>query len=738
MDMKTFSQLNYNRLLIVAYRLPFKFVKKGNTLKAVQNSGGLVSAILSLSEKIGPRDHNGKNILWIGFGGLPGEKYVNDTKFDLQSVAIPESVNEKFYGGFCNDTIWPLFHYFSSLAVYDNTYYKAYAEANHLFFEEVKKVIQPGDFVWVHDYQLMLLPELIRNDFPETNMGFFLHIPFPSYELFRLLPRKWRETILRGIIGADLIGFHTNDYTQYFLRTVKRTLGYEYVNNHIYTDDRIVKVDAFPIGIDFEKFNNSSALVQVTKEKTKLKKQLSNKKFVFSVDRLDYTKGLLNRLKAYEFFLEKYPEWHEKVIFNMVVVPSRDQIERYKEMKKEIEATVGRINGNYSNLSWRPIIYQYKSLTFPELVALYNTSDVGLITPLRDGMNLVAKEYVASQKETSGMLILSEMTGAASELTEAIIINPTDVEETGDAISKALEMPQKEKQQKITRMQERLKNYNVFTWANDFFNQANEIRREQEEMSVRYIDSKVLSAIKKDYQKASSRIVFLDYDGTLIPFSKYPEQALINDKAEKVIERLTDDSKNKIVIISGRDKDFLERQFTKANVTLIAEHGFFKKEPMKDWEPNVSLDIDWKQKVIPILHEYVDRCTGSFIEEKFASLAWHYRNVDPDFAELRMNELKDNLHEILKNNLNLQILEGNKVLEIKSLVYNKGTVAATLWQQSNFEFILAIGDDKTDEDIFRAMPEKAYTIKVGTTLSFAKFNLRRQKNIYDLFQDLVS
>jgi trehalose 6-phosphate synthase/phosphatase len=735
--MKNFAELNYNRLIIIAYRLPFRVIKKSKSTGIVQNSGGLVSAVLALSEKMNSDNKLKKDIVWIGAGSDIDDKYLFNVNIEICTITIPDSINDKFYGGFCNDTIWPLFHYFPVLTVYDKHYYKAYEDANTLFYEKVKKIIQPGDFVWVHDYQLFLLPGLIRKDFPEANIGFFLHIPFPSYELFRLLPRKWREAILKGLIGADLIGFHTNDYTQNFIKSVKRTLGYECVHNYIYTAERIVRADAFPIGIDYDKFHNSSVSLSIAKEKKKLKKELSEQKLIFSVDRLDYTKGLLDRLKAYEYFLERYPKWHRKVIFNMVVLPSRDNIERYREMKKEIEATVGRINGKYSNLSWRPVIYQYKSLTFNELVARYDISDAGLITPLRDGMNLVAKEYVASQQENIGMLILSEMTGAASELTEAIIINPKDVEETGDAIFKALEMSHKEKEKRIGKMQKRLQHYNVFTWANDFFNQTSEIRSEQQSMSVRFIDHNSLKNIKEQYKKARSRIIFIDYDGTLIPFSKYPEQAVMTEKVEKIIKQLTDDPKNKIVIISGREQKFLEKQFKKVDITIIAEHGFFIKEPHQKWKTNIAVDLDWKQKVLPILNEYVDRCSGSFIEEKYASLAWHYRNVEEDFAELRINELKDDLQEILRHNSKLQVLEGNKVLEIKSIAYNKGSVADSLLGSTPYEFIMAIGDDKTDEDLFKAMPENTYTIKVGTSLSIAKYNLKRQKQLYELFQELL-
>lgn len=736
--MKTFSQLEYNRLVIVSYRLPFKFVKKGKHVRAIQNSGGLVSAILALSEKINLDVSDPSKILWVGEGESQTEKYNADSRFELHPVTIPPALNDKYYGGFCNDTIWPLFHYFPSLTVYDHHYFKAYEEANTLFYEVLKGILQTGDFIWVHDYQLMLLPALVRNRFLDVHIGFFLHIPFPSSEIFRLLPRKWREVLLKSLTEADIIGFHTNDYTQHFLRSVKRTLGYECVQNFIYTGDHITKADAFPIGIDYDKFHDSSSSLTVLKEKKKLREQLAGNKLIFSVDRLDYAKGLLNKLRAYELFLERYSQWHQKVVFNMVVIPSRDQIERYREMKKEIEATVGRINGKYSNLSWRPIIYQYKSIPFHELVALYDISDVGLITPLRDGMNLVSKEYIACQKDNIGMLILSEMAGAASELTESIIITPTDMDETSEAICKALEMPQKEKEQKVQKMQERIRNYNVFTWANDFFNQAKEIKDIQKKMSVNFIEASSLEHIKDTYQKAGSRVIFIDYDGTLIPFSTYPEQAVMNEKAQRVITTLTDDSKNRVIIISGRNKEFLERQFKNAKVMLIAEHGFFTKEPGLDWAMSLSVELDWKQKVIPILKEYVDRCNGSFMEEKYASLAWHYRNVDMDFASLRINELRDDLMEILKNNNNLQILEGNKVIEIKSLAYNKGTVASRILQEGKYSFAMAIGDDKTDEDLFRALPSDAHTIKVGTGLSIARYNLKKQKQLYDLFQELTA
>jgi trehalose 6-phosphate synthase/phosphatase len=736
--MKNFDQFNFKRIIIVAYRLPFKLVRKKEEYYPMQNSGGLVSAILSLSEKMNSDNNSSSKILWVG----TGEKQLSDEKihpnFKLHPVEIPRKINEKYYRGFCNDTIWPLFHYFPSRTVYDNSYFDAYIAANNLFFQELQNLIKPGDMIWIHDYQLFLLPEMVRKNFPAASIGFFLHIPFPSYELFRLFSRKWREMILSGMTGADVVGFHTNDYTQHFIKSVKRTLGYKVDRNFISVNERLCKADAFPIGIDFNKFHDACYSQKTIIHNDNLRRYLSGNKLIFSIDRLDYSKGFLYRLKAYERFLEKYPEWHFKVVFNMIVIPSRDKIESYLEIKKEIEATVGRVNGKYSTLHWRPIIYQYKSIPFNELIAIYNISDVGLITPLRDGMNLVAKEYVACQNEPYGMLVLSEMAGAAVELNESIIINPTDIEETSDAINKALFMPDEEKESRILKMQNRLSRYNVFTWTTDFFNQVVDVKKEQKYMQAKFMDDNILRSIQIKYYKAINRLFFIDYDGTLTPIAKLPEMAVLHEKTKNVLKSIVSDKRNKVVIISGRNKEFIDDQFTNLNAILVAEHGYFIKYPEAEWEKSVEIDLSWKKKIRPILNDYVDRCNGSMMEEKNASIVWHYRNADEEIASLRINELKDDLYEILKNELKLNVLEGDKVLEVKSILYDKGTVANALLNKENYDFILALGDDSTDEDLFRVIPDYGFTIKVGSKPTNARFNIRNQTQIFDILNLFTS
>ena len=737
------NEKKFKRLVIAAYRLPFKFTRTKKGYKAIQNSGGLVSAILSLSEnfkKSGTMSIPSK-IVWAGIAdNLPdnfSSKEFDNEYFEIAPVTIPQHQNDLFYGGFCNDLIWPLFHYFPSYSVFNNSYFQAYQEVNSKFCDEIVKIIKPGDFIWIHDYQLMLLPELLQRRIPETTIGFFLHIPFPSFEIFRLMPRPWREAIIYGLLGADLIGFHTHDYTQHFIKSVKRTTGFECNQNVIYAHNKLVKADAFSIGIDYDKFHNACLDKLVLIEKQKIRNSIHGHKLIFSVDRLDYSKGLLLRLAGYEKFLEKFPKWHNKVIFNMVVVPSRDNIDKYKDMKREIESTIGRINGKYSSLEWRPIIYQYKSLSFNELVALYDISDVGLITPLRDGMNLVAKEYIACQIENKGVLILSEMAGAAAELNEALIINPADNIEMAEAIYSALEMTAVDKHTRLERMQKRISSYNVFTWANDFFNQTFEIREQQESMRVKLIDKSIVSKIVTDYQNAGQRVIFLDYDGTIVSLSKYPDLATIGQDTLRIIKKLANDPKNSIVIISGRSRDFLESQFKGVNVTLVAEHGYFIRSINDDWRSTFTSDLNWKDSVKPILLEYVRRCNGTFIEEKTSSIAWHYRNADSDFAQLRLHELRDDLVEIIRHKTNFEIIEGNKVLEVKSGKYDKGQAAISLIKNRHFEFILAAGDDKTDESLFSALGGSSYTISVGFSHSLAKYNVPDVAYLLKLLKDLI-
>jgi trehalose 6-phosphate synthase/phosphatase len=727
----------FDRLVVVSYRLPFRLFRN----KVMRNAGGLVSAILALTEKPEMSGQLGQKIVWVGKSDDTPEGLAQVQEqvkaFELVPVPIEERLDDKYYAGFCNDMIWPLFHYFPLLASFDGAHFEAYRQAHALFAEKLMALVRPTDLVWVHDYHLMLLPGLLRERLPNANIGFFLHIPFPSFEIFRLMPRGWREALLRGLLGADLVGFHAFDYTQHFLRAISRTLGMETTMNSVVAEGRLIKAETFPLGIDYDKFRAATQDKEVQREREKLNHALGKKRLIFSVDRLDYSKGLLHRLLGYEYFLEKHPRWHGKIVFNMVVIPSRESVGRYQDMKKEIEATVGRINGRYGSLTWRPLVYQYQSLGFTELVALYDRSDVGLITPIRDGMNLVAKEYLACQSTNLGVLILSEMAGAAAELGEAILINPTDKVEMAAAIARALEMPLADRRAVLERMQYRLQTYDVFAWAKDFFDTMDDVKKEQQVLKVRLINPAIADQILEKYRSASHRIMFLDYDGTLVPFSRYPETAVPGEGLLGQLRRLADDARNTLVIVSGRQREFLDRWFGGLRAVLIAEHGAFVRLMPDDWVSEVDADPAWKQQVWPVLRRYADRCTGAFIEEKGLSLVWHYRNSGPEIALLRSQELKEELRELVTHDQRLQIMEGHKVIEVKRAGYDKGTVAVKLLSLAPFDFILAIGDDKTDEDLFRALPPQALTVKVGVTASLAQYNLKDQQQVIKLMGHLL-
>ena len=727
----------FRRLVVVSNRLPFNVIEKEGRLELQESVGGLVSGISAYLESLKSTSFGESEYIWIGWPGISvngkdkREELIKKlSEFNAYPVFISETTMNNFYHGFCNRVLWPLFHYFPSYVIYDADYWLHYKKVNEIFRDKIMEVIKPGDVVWIHDYHLMLLPKLLREKIGDLLIGFFLHIPFPSFEVFRLLPTEWRKEILLGILGADLIGFHTYEYTQYFLTSVLRILGYENRLGTINTGERIVKVDTFPMGIHFRKFHNAPNSEEVKQITERLKKTVKNLKVVLSIDRLDYTKGIINRVEGYELFLEKNPEWHERIVLILVVVPSRVGVEHYQRTKKQIDELVGKVNGRFSRVNWTPILYQSRYLPFHELVAYYSISDVALITPLRDGMNLIAKEYISTRTDKKGVLILSEMAGASKELVEAIIINPNNREEIASALKAALEMPEEEQMRRIQIMQRRLSRYDVMRWANEFIQNLISTKEEQKRLEAKLLDKQKLIM---DFKKANKRLIFLDYDGTLVPYFAAPKLARPDQYLIKILRAL---SENEIVLISGRDRNTLQNWFAEVNITLVAEHGIWIKERGSEWRMIKPLMNDWKPKILPILEIYTDRLPGSFIEEKEFSLAWHYREADPEHSSIIAKELIDHLVNFTAN-IDVQVVEGNKVIEIKNSGVNKGTIGLYYISKDNFDFICAIGDDLTDEDLFRVLPETAYSIRVGMIQSHARYNLHSYREVRELLEELA-
>ncbi|MGV3527430.1 MAG: bifunctional alpha,alpha-trehalose-phosphate synthase (UDP-forming)/trehalose-phosphatase [Flavisolibacter sp.] len=729
------------RLIIISNRLPFSIDRVEDDVVVRQSSGGLVSAIKSFFERESASAEFEEKI-WVGSMDSTEEEWqmVNElgavnADFSIIPLFPDQQRYDDYYNGFSNSTVWPLFHYFPSLVEYKKEYFEAYREMNRLFAEKVAALYRPGDVIWVHDYQLMLLPQMLREKLPAAVIGFFLHIPFPSYEIIRLLPTSWRRAILQGLLGSDLVGFHTHDYVQHFIQSAKMILRLDSQFNTIQYNDKMVKADVFPIGIDYKKFRDAITDETVVAIATGLEEKFFNQKLVFSVDRLDYTKGLNYRLDGYEQFLNDHPEWLEKVVFILNVVPSRDAIQTYMDRKRLIEEKVSTINGKFSTLHWQPLIYRYNHLDFEELCALYQVADVALITPLRDGMNLVAKEYVASCID-KGVLVLSELTGAAYELGEAVLVNPTDVDEVAEGIHTALTMPLVNQRSRLSYMQRRLAEYDVFKWIHDFLDCLTEAKKAQENMKVRVLNEELAKKIENDFFKAEKRCILLDYDGTLAPYQKVPSLAVPSDELIALLKALTADKANEVVIVSGRDAGTLDRWLGSLPLNMIAEHGAAIRMKHEDWKENVSMAAEWKERIRPTFQLFVDRCAGSFIEEKKSTLAWHYRNCHPDLGFSRSRELQNTLLQLTANTP-LQVIDGNKVMEVRMMGVDKGASSTSMVNALDPDFILCIGDDTTDEDMFRMLRDRGYTVKVGYANTAAEYTILSQKDVFPLLRRLT-
>lgn len=733
-------------MLIVSNRLPVTLTKKGSGFQFQESVGGLASGLKSYL--VNPRVPDAKaskyGYLWVGWPGSTVEEGRKDAlkarllwEHHAHPVFLSEKSMDKFYHGFSNKTLWPLFHYFPSHAQFDEDYWNNYVEVNMSFCESVMQIAGPKDIIWIHDYHLMLLPRMLRDASPDLRLGFFLHIPFPSFEIFRLLPGKWRRQILEGLLGADLIGFHTFDYTHHFLRCTQRILGYDHDMGQIMARDHLVKVGAFPMGIDYHEFSGAPIRPEVVEEEHLLRSAIGEGKVVLSIDRLDYTKGIINRLRGYELFLKRRPEWHGKVVMVLIVVPSRTKVEHYEQMKRQIDEIVGRINGRCGKMNWMPILYHYKYLPYSQLIALYCLSDVALVTPLRDGMNLIAKEYVAAKRDGRGVLILSEMTGASKEMGEALIINPNDIEEIAWALERALEMPEQEQVRCNRAIQSRLKRYNICTWAEEFLQTLLSFEEEQGRWEAKLLGRPLQEAIVDEFRDSGSRLLLLDYDGTLAPFARHPTLARPTPELIEVLRALSGDEKTKVILISGRGMAELESWFGDLGVGLVAEHGVWIREKGRSWEILKPLKSDWKPRIFPLLQRYSDRLPGSFVEEKEFSLAWHYRMSDPEMASSLAKELVEGLVSFTAN-IDLQVVRGKKVVEVRNAGVDKGNAGLYLLKKYDFDFVLAVGDDWTDEDLFKALPEKAHSIRVGLGKSYARHSLHKHEEVLRLLQELAS
>ena len=728
--------MNNFSTVIISNRLPVSVSKKDGKLVFETSSGGLATAMSSLEVQ---------DKIWVGWPGIDADTLTDGERNEIKEellqrgcypVFLTAKEVELYYEGYANDTLWPLFHYFQSVASYSNDYWEAYKTVNERFADVTAQVASEQARIWVQDYHFMLLPALLRERLSAATIGFFLHIPFPSFEIFRLLPQ--RKDLLKGLLGADVVGFHVYDYAQHFLDSCQRLLGVPSSNGTLQYEGRVLKASAYPIGIDYAKFRAQLHLKETKDALGQLDTAYSNQKLILSIDRLDYSKGIPERLEAFRLLLDQHPEYKGKVKLLMIAVPSRTGVRAYQALRDEIEKTVSRINGTYGTVDWAPISYQFQNRPFSEIVALYARADIMLVTPIRDGMNLVAKEYVASKKRRHGVLILSEMAGAIDELPEALSINPNNALSVTNAIHSALSMPVREQNKRLHAMQERLEVATVQNWGMEFMNDLDEAAR-HESASKRQLSPTQRQRLVTRYRSADHRLIILDYDGTLRNFVKTPSPlaAAPTLRIRRIIKQLTDQPNTTVAIVSGRTRRALSSWFVGLPVVLAAEHGAWKRYDRK-WRQIESDFKKDKKRIRTVMEKYVERTSGSQIEEKDHAIVWHYVNVEPDIAYKRASELQRELGDLLEGD-EITIHEGRNIVEVKPSFVAKSNVVRDLKREYPSDFILCAGDDYTDEDMFRELQDDrtAATIKVGTGATSARHMVSKPSQLLNLLDELA-
>ncbi|MEA9356286.1 bifunctional alpha,alpha-trehalose-phosphate synthase (UDP-forming)/trehalose-phosphatase [Bacteriovorax sp. PP10] len=720
--------------IFISNRLPFS-VDENKELK--RGSGGLVSALLGVSLD--------EPFTWMGFetSEFQADLFKKDASsvqknLLIEPVLIDKKLYDCYYDEFCNDVLWPLFHYESQQTFFKQEAWDAYVLANKLMANAILKTAKDNDNIWIHDFHFFLLPKMLKDINPRLKIGVFLHTPFPSAEIFRQLPV--REELLGSVILADLIGFHEHSYLRHFTVSMKAHLGIDSSFFKARIGNHILHLGVYPISIDSIGLKAKAESPKVVAQTKEYYNTINSEYLILGVDRLDYSKGLKLKLKGFKRLLRKYPELIGRVNLLQVAIPTRIKVPSYIHLKNEIDKLVGEINGEFGRPDYNPVSYIYNSVSEVELLALYRRSQAMLITSKRDGMNLVSMEYCISQNmENPGSLILSEFAGAASLFGSALIINPWNEDSIADNIYQSFIMEKEEKIQRMEGIQNILTKYSASMWARNFLKDLEGTH----EGVVKGQTIKILPELEKwplemkqILQKYKKIKLFLDYDGTLVGFhNKYQEASI----SPEMISLLKDLSKwMKISIISGRSPEFLDSQFNHVDVEMAAEHGAYYKDSKSEWICRVTSDTStWFPEVIKVMNSYTDKVPLSSIEIKKSSVVWHYRQSPNDFATFQARKLDDELQACLSNQP-VAISIGSKIVEAKATECNKGDYIRFRMSQEDDTLFICIGDDKTDEDMFKIAKENGLTIKVGSEESEAQFCLAKQSDVFTFLKGLYN
>lgn len=687
-------------VVVASNRLPFTVTRTSKGLERRPSPGGLVSALEPVLRKRGGT--------WVGWPGIEIRRdetlSTGGESYRIHPVLLSEADVQRYYHGFSNRTLWPLLHSLSERAHFNVREFEQYAEVNQRFGEAAADEADDAGLVWVHDYHLMLAPPVIRRRLPHTRLAFFLHIPFPPFDIFRLLP--WDREILRALLSCDLIAFHVRGYAQNFLDCAERTLGARVDRDAMLIEygDRTTRIGALPIGIEFDLFE-SQALAAPRQPETE------GERVVLGVDRLDYTKGIPERIRAFERLLELHPEYRERVVLLQLAVPSRSQVAEYRALKREIDELVGRLNGRFATAQWSPIRYLYRSVNRERLCALYRDADVALVTPLRDGMNLVAKEFIACQVDEPGVLVLSRLAGAADTMREALLVNPYDAEGTAEVIHRALDMDEAERRSRVAALRRREKRDDLDAWVSAFLEAAG-----VESAALAPLTDADFGRWLDDFLKTYRLALFLDYDGTLCPLQDHPDQARLTPRMRRALAACVAQEEIDVAIVSGRSLGDIRSLVDQEDLTYAGNHGLEIVGP--DIPRFVHEDLIHYGHRAKELAEALQRfgVEGAWVENKGPTLTYHYRAVPENRREKLIEEVRAVVGEH-----GYQAREAHCAVEARPPIgWDKGRALLHILRArygptwSEEVRVIYVGDDYTDEDAFRFLAGLAVTFRVGS------------------------
>lgn len=732
---KNLTEKESGRIIFVSDHLPVRLIRKKDKIKAEDIEDGIGEALGSV--------YRAYDSIWFGrchaipFDISPAEKREITSRLQKELNCCPvfpkDRELEQNYMKFRKYVLWPLFHYRTESCNFDPGNWDAYEKFNREMFEKVSRAVKEKDTVWVNGFELMLLPSMLREAFPEISIGFHFHAPFPSYELFRMIP--WREEILNGLLGADLIGFHNYDYVRHFQSSVFRILGYESKMGTINIGERLIKTDAFSLGVDFARYADLHKKKTIQNKINKLNENIGSRKTVLAVERIDQCGGLIKCLKAFEGMLKSHPEMPARVKFYIRTTDGLSSVHEVSALKREMEAVIKNCNRNFLGKSGSLADYVHGPLNENETVALCCVSDILLVASERDGLNLLSKRYLACRSGKQSTLVLSEFAGGTRDLSDAIVFNPNDFNDCREALSSALVGRSGSMIDDESDMAKSLKRNTAMRWAVEFTEGLKAVKQKQEEARTKLLSGKLRTQLLTDYHTSNRRIIILDYNGTLVPLPKKGISEPPGSSIKNLLTLLGESRQNRVVIISDNEMALLDKWFRDISVDLIAcSDAAYRTD---EWNTLEELPNNWKEDARPILERFVDRTPGSHIQEKKYSMIWHFEKATKELGDVRSRELMDNLKSFTATDY-LSVNEGERLIEIKNAETFKGNILRTYLGDSIGDFILAIGDDWSNEYMFEYLPESANTIRVGNAATNAKFRIDQQNKVPELLKAIVN